>query len=227
MTKAEFEQKHGSIAIIEMATKRLHECRYNFSEIDYKVAPPLCTGNIWNIGYFAKSQNPIELDLDFTSLDIDSTFTKKLIAILKDTIESSDTDCNYYPFILQLNDLHENTPQKILQSFKQSIGLSDNPDGGLGEKRDCLDILNVTENKFFTTSFHEDELDEIEEYLEPGDIEAHQKACKLFLDTFNDVYKITIKPSKGGRFIVAFPVFVFGISESGLAVGCFTIRVET
>lgn len=225
--KEDFELKHGKIEIDKEANKSIHECRYNYKNIDYKTSQSIINGNIWNIGFYKKELDPSKLDIDYTILDKDISIAKEVAELLKDCFESSDIDCKYYPFLIDLECSFKTPLKKVLEYFIESLGVKEDPDGGIGGNSDVFYIENVTKNEYFFTALLEDEIEEINEYLTEDEMTYYRNACNYMCQNFEKVYKISIKPSKNGRFCIVFPVFVFGITKNKRASGIFTIRVET
>ena len=171
--------------------------------------------------------DPMETEFDYEILGEELTFVEVLANILKKCFEVSNIDCRYFPFRMHLGKTNYESTDDLLQEFVQALGYEAREDSGISEDGDHFSLLEVDKNSnFIFTQFDEDEEEEIEEYLNKSQIAAHKKANEFMKQRFKNIYRFKIASESYHHACDTYPVFIFGITPQGSALGTFTVRAD-
>ena len=228
MTQEEFEQKFGPPAIAKEANEALQGCVDNIDGVKLKNQPALFTGTVWNIGYLRKSLDPSQTEFNYGLIAADLAFVQALADILRECREVSDSDCPYYPFRMELGKADYASTDDLLTDFVQALGHEERAGSAIHPDGDYFSLWSVDKgSKFIFTQLGEYEPEEISEYLSESEIVAHKQADTFMRQHFKKIYKFSIGYKSRYRFCVTYPIFVFGITPQGTALGTFTVRTDT
>lgn len=206
--QASFEAAFGPIKKLASANSRLRECRLpgpSYYNPTMNATPPMVTALLWTTGFHPKDVDGATI-ADWEALGEAVSIARELARTLKGVMITSDTDCDYYPFVL---------PKPF-----DGKAVAKHVYAGLGCQTKGPRDFEIERTKKPETFFWDAD-DEPEEYYSPGDVAKCRAAAAIF-GTLDQLVKITMKES-----FITYPLLIGGVTKSGLLVGVMGIRVDT
>jgi hypothetical protein len=148
----------------------------------------------------------------------DLVAARRVAELLEGVVHSSDTDCEYYPCVLEAEDPAGDSffaAVGIARDARQSVSGWDNPK---------LECVRATERPTIAllTRLNDDELEEIDDYVGAEDLAALNKAADE-LAAIGTVTGIQLATDDGASKVC----ITVARRAPGVHVGVLTIRIET
>jgi len=206
--RASFEEIFGPIKRIGAANNAFRQCRMpgdNYYTPNMEATPRMFGARLYTTGFHPAKADGTDIE-DWCAVAEAVTFARALALVLKGVVITSDTDCPYYPFVF---------PQKL-----NGTSIAKHVHSGLLCKTQSVKDFNVEKSKN-PEWFFWDEDDDPTEYYSPKEVLRCKKAAAL-LKALSSPVKVTMPES-----FITYPIFLGGITNSGLFAGVCGIHVDT
>ena len=219
MTKEEFITKHGVFKLNKGSNKMLMECCHTPEKVHPYHSIFFLTGKMYNHGFFDQNIDLDKFETNWDLLSENITLVKKMEAMLKGFVHSSDTDEPYKAFIMTDFKYEK---KDFLKDFLSRMGLYFKADGvGVYTNPLMSEIFIEKIGKKASVLMEEEPF---EDYYE--DVEKFKEVDTLFKENLINIRRISFNGSYS--FNGGLPTFYVGETKEGNnLVGLFTVGIYT